>query len=111
MPQNPATPAPTPSAPMLALWVQDNSCTCGNRWVHSYLTHYMGGSLTAAEEHNGTIVMMHSSRRNHTYCYRCHRLYLNLDWIRPAQAPVRTPTKPPVDVTTLLSNLKNHLEP
>lgn len=102
MPQN-----PTP----LALWVQDNTCTCGNRWVHSYLTHANGGTLTATEEHGGTIVAMHSSRRLHTYCYRCHRLHLNLDWIRPKATPVAPKVPTAVPLSTLFAKLKQHLEP
>jgi hypothetical protein len=64
------------------------SCTCGNRWTHSYSYlaaqgHYLGGTPNPDQELKLPYKSFSSELRNFNGCFRCVPLALGEGWTKP----------------------------
>lgn len=78
---------PDPRSIPLTLWIVDCSCSCGNRWTHSYETHINGGTPTEVEILQGLVLRLIPTKRHFNSCFRCAPLGLGLNWEKPQEKP------------------------
>src|SRR5262245_50837357 len=82
----------------LTLWIQDCSCRCGQKWVHSYLTYNNGGRPLPKDEDKFSVNRIEHARRNHSHCHRRVPLGLGVGWEpvvkTSAAAPASKQSKP-----------------
>lgn len=90
----------------LALWVVPNTCDCGQKWTHSYITHLMGGTPLDEQILKGTIHrIVETLPRHHRHCHRCISLFSGIGWSKPGHyldASVGGPTSDPPRTSPLL---------
>lgn len=65
-----------PTSPnALCLHIEEYSCSCGNRWTHSYPLLYgnghYGGTPGPKEENTLPLARVTSSSRTTSHCFRC----------------------------------------
>jgi hypothetical protein len=90
----------------LFLVVESHSCSCGQKWTHSYSllasqAHgYMGGSPNYEHERLPYVGYEHWSQVNHSGCFRCIPLALGEGWTRPKV--VEKPSKTEILAADLL---------
>lgn len=72
-------------AKSLLLWIEDNSCSCGFKWTHSYVTYTSGGTPGPQDELKLPVTQIEHSRRNASHCHRCAPLGLGIGWSAPKE--------------------------
>lgn len=82
----------------LLLWIETCSCSCGNRWTHSYLTYSTGGTPRPQDELKLKVERIEPTRRNSSSCFRCVPLGLGIGWTRPEPAPETKPARSAKDL-------------
>ena len=71
----------------LRLWVVSCSCSCGQKWTHSYVTFSLGGTPNAQEEDKLPVEAITETRRNFSHCFRCVPLGLHIGWLEADKSP------------------------
>jgi hypothetical protein len=75
----------------LLLMILSCSCTCGNKWTHSYSillgNGYLGGTPSPDQEHKLPVQGIINESRNTNHCFRCVPLGLNIGWTKPTAQP------------------------
>jgi hypothetical protein len=105
-PFDPPSPNQTPrGSHSLLLWIQDCSCKCGQRWVHSHLTYNNGGTPLPKDEDKLSVSAIVHSRRSASHCHRCAPLGLGVGWERAESAAPTVSVSKPSAIKTKLSAL------